>query len=176
MFGLRKRNVEPAGPFQFDHSVEIERPAAEVYPLVDLADPRNAKRALGNKVEQIGSSPDRFRMVLDMLPDEVFEMTVTDAVPGQSYAFENDFDPPVGRLVTSHEAFTVEPLGEGSCRLGLTVSAYFVGGMSDEELAMEVMIMAMSCENALEKLRVHAEEGIDAVHRIEAAQMDCFED
>ena len=176
MFGLRKRNVEPAGPFEFEHSIEIERPATEVYPLLDWGDPRNAKRALGNKVERIGSSPDRFRMVLDIVPDVEFEMTVTAAVPGRSYAFENDFAPPVGALVSSHETYTVEPLGEASCRLGLTVSVCFVGGLSEDDLALEVMTMAMSCESALAKLKVQAEEGVDAVRRIEAAQMDCMDD
>ena len=62
MFGLFQRKAEPLGPFEFEHETVIDRPAAEVYPLVDWADPRNAKRALGNKVEQVGSSPARFRM------------------------------------------------------------------------------------------------------------------
>jgi hypothetical protein len=176
MLGFLKRKHEPAGPFEFEHGIDIERPAAEVYPLLDWADARNAKRALGNKVEQVGSAPDRFRMVLDIIPDVVFEMTVTDAVPGRSYAFENDFAAPVGRLVSSHESYTVEPLGDGSCRLGLTVAATFVGGLSDEVLAGEVMVMAMSCENALAKLKIQAEQGVEAVHAVEAAQIDCIDD
>ena len=176
MFGLFKCNREPAGPFEFSHGIAIDRPAAEVYPLLDWADPRNAKRALGNEVEQIGRSPDRFRMVLDLVPDVVFEMTVTAAVPGRSYAFENDFATPAGALVSNHETYIVEPLGEASCRLGLTVSARFVGGLSENDLAMEVMTMAMSCEAALAKLKIHAEQGVEAVRAVEAAQMDCFED
>jgi hypothetical protein len=177
MFGILKRKAdEPLGPFVFEHTIEIAKPAAEVYAMLDWADPRNAKRALGNKVEQVGSAPDRFRLHLDLVPDHRFEMIVTEAVPGRSYAFENEITPPVGRLASSHEAYAVEPLGEGSCRLSLVISATFVGGMSDQEIAMEVMMMGMSGQNALAKLQIQAEQGVDAVHAIEAMQMDGCED
>ena len=172
MFGILKRKAEPLGPFEFEHNIEIERPAAEVYALVDWADARNAKRALGNKVEQVGSSPDRFRLHLDLVPDHRFEMIVTEAVPGRSYAFENEITPPVGRLVSSNETYSVEPVGEGSCRLALTVAAWFDGNMSAEDTAMEVMMMGMSGQNALAKLKLQAERGVDAVHAAEAMQMD----
>ena len=176
MFGLFKRNQELAGPFEFEHSIEIDRPAAEVYPLLDWADPRNAKRALGNKVERVASAPDRYRLLLDLVPDHTFEMIVTAAVPGEVYAFANEITPPVGRLVASHETYDIEPLGEDKCRLGLKVVATFVGGLSDKKLAVEAITMAVSCENALAKLKVQAESGVDAVHAIEALQMDCAGD
>ncbi len=176
MFGILKRKAEPLGPFEFEHSIEIEKPAAEVYPLIDWADARNAKRALGNKVERVGSSPDRFRLHLDLVPDHRFEMIVTDEVPGRTYAFENEITPPVGRLVSSHETYTVEPLGESSCRLSLIMAATFQGGLSDQEIAMEVMMMGMSGQNALAKLQIQAEQGVEAVHAIEAMQMDGCED
>ncbi len=174
MLGILKRKVEPVGPFEFGHTIEIERPAEDVYALIDWANPRNAKRALGNKVEQV--APDRFRLRLDLVPDLRFEMIVTEAVPGRRYAFENEITPPVGRLSSSHEAYSVEPVGESACRLGLTVSAWFVGGLSEEDMAMEVMMMGMSGQNALAKLKVQAEQGVEAVHAIEAMQMDDFED
>ncbi|HLV07058.1 MAG TPA: hypothetical protein VKY80_05235 [Croceibacterium sp.] len=74
--------TEPVGPFQFEHSTAIAKPAAEVYALLDWADPRNAKSALGNKVEPVGSAPVRFRLWLDLVPGHGFGMIVTDAVPG----------------------------------------------------------------------------------------------
>ena len=175
MFGLfKKRDVEPFGPCEFEHSIEIERPAAELYAMVDWGDERNAKRALGNKVEQVASSPDRFRLHLDMVPDHRFEMIVTEAVPGQRYAYDCEITPPVGRLVACKEAYTVEPLGEGSCKLGLTVIAWFVGGMSEQDMAMEIMMMGTSGQNAIAKLKIQAEQGVEAVHALEAQQMDCF--
>lgn len=176
MFGIRKRKAEPIGPFEFGYNVAVERPAAEVYALLDWADPRNAKRALGNRVEQVGSAPDRFRLLLDMVPDHVFEMIVTEAVPGATYAFETEISPPVGRLVSSHETYRIEPRGDGSCILSLLMSACFVGGLAEEDLAMEVMMMTVSCGNALEKLKVQAEQGVEAVHAIEAGQMDFDEE
>ena len=172
MFGFLRRKAEPHGPFEFEHGVEIAKPAAEVYALVDWADARNAKRALGNKVEQVGSSPDRFRLHLDLVPDHRFEMIVTEAVPGRSYAFANEITPPVGRLVSSNETYSVEPLGESSCRLALVVSASFDGRLSMDDLAMEAMMMGMSGQNALAKLKIQAERGVDAVHAAEAMQMD----
>jgi len=172
MFGLLRRNDEPVGPFEFGHSLEIERPAADVYALIDWGDPRNAKRALGNKVERIGRFPERYRLHLDMVPDHRFEMTVTEAVPGETYAFETEIAPPVGRLVCSDETYVIEPTGANSCRLGLLVRATFTGGMSEKGLAREIMVMTASCGNALAKLKVQAEQGTDAVHRIEALQME----
>ena len=175
MFGLlKKRNVEPFGPCEFEHSIEIEKPATDVYALVDWAAARNAKRALGNKVEEL--APDRFRLHLDMVPDHRFEMIVTEAVPGQRYAYDAEITPPVGRLVACKEAYTVEPLGEGSCKLGLTTTAWFQGGMSERDMAMEIMMMGTSGQNALAKLKIQAEQGVEAVHAIEAQQMDCFGD
>jgi hypothetical protein len=174
MFGVLKRKAEPLGPFEFEHGTEIERPAAEVYALIDWSDPRNAKRALGNKVEQV--APDRFRMHLDMLPDHRFEMIVTDAQRGHSYEYDIEIVPSIGRLVACHEAYSVEPLGEGSCRLGLVVSAWFEGGLSEQDYAMEVMMMGTSGQNALAKLKIQAEQGVEAVHAVEAQQMDCLDD
>ena len=173
MFDIFKRKtVEPDGPFEFEHSIEIDRPAAEVYALIDWADRRNAKRTLGNKVEQVGTSPDRFRMTLDLVPGHLFEMIVTEATPSRTYAFENEITPPPGRLASSHETYTLEPLGEESCRLGLVVAAWFTGGLSAETLVSEAIVMSMSCGNALAKLKIQAEDGVEAVHRIEAMQMD----
>ena len=135
MFGFLRRKAEPHGPFEFEHSVEIAKPAAEVYALVDWADARKA-------------------------------------VPGRSYAFANEITPPVGRLVSSNETYSVEPLGESSCRLALVVSASFDGRLSMDDLAMEAMMMGMSGQNALAKLKIQAERGVDAVHAAEAMQMD----
>jgi len=175
MFGLlKKRNVEPFGPCVFEHSVEIEKPAAEVYGMVDWADPRNAKRALGNKVEEL--APNEFRLHLDMVPDHRFVMIVTEAVPGKIYAYDAEITPPVGRLVACKEAYTVEPLSEGSCKLGLTTTAWFQGGMSEEAMAMEIVMMGTAGQNGVAKLKIQAEQGVEAVHAIEAQQMDCFDD
>ncbi len=176
MFGNLKRKIEPLGPFEFEHAIEIERPAADVYPMLARAGARNAKRALGNKVERVCPSPERFRMWLDLVPDHLFEMTVTEAVSGERYAFETRIMPSIGRLVSSRETYNLEPLDKSACRLALKVEAAFIGGLTEQELAMEVLMMTISCENALAKLKVQAEQGDGAVHAREAMQMDWGQD
>ena len=46
MFGLFKKKKASAGPITLSFAVDIDRPAEEVYPLIDWADPDNAKKAL----------------------------------------------------------------------------------------------------------------------------------
>ena len=41
---------------------------------------------------------------------------------------------------------------------------------------MEVMMMGTAGQNALAKLKIQAEQGVEAVHAVEAQQMDCGED
>lgn len=176
MFGTLKRGADPLGPFEFAHNVDIGKPAGEVYPLLDWADPRNAKRALGNKIEHLDASPTRFRLWLDLVPGHCFEIVVTDQMPGRHYAFRSEIVPPMGWLVSSHETYRIEPLDEASCRLHLSTSATFAGGMSDQDFAMETTLMSIAGQNALAKLKVQAEQGPEAVHALEALQMDCGED
>lgn len=170
--GNPKPETEPAEPFEFEQAVEIARPAADVYALIDWADPRNAQRVRGNRVERLGSAPDRFRLELDLVPGHAFDITVTYEAPGRCYAFEIDIRPPLGRLLKSCEVYEVQPLGRSSCRLSLTVSASFEDNLPEDVLAAEVMMMAVACENALVKLKVQAEQGVDAVHALEARQME----
>jgi len=167
---ISEREAEPVGPFEFSNAVEIERPAADVYALVDWGDARNAKRVPGNRVERVGSAPDRYRLWLEALPGHVFDMVVSDAVPGRLYAFETTITPAIGQLASSRELYELDPLGEGACRLRLTVTACFTGGLSDEALASEVMMMAAACENAMVKLKLQAEQGAGAVQALEARQ------
>jgi hypothetical protein len=171
MFGFLKPRMAPEGAVQFDLHAEIERPAQEVYPLLDWADERNAKRALGNRVERIGSSPDRFRLLLDLVPGHAFEMTVTEAVPGEHYAFESTVTPWIGQLVSGHEAYRLERVGERSCRICLTMTATFVSGMRMKAFERELATMTTACGNALAKLKMQAEQGVEAVREIEAMQM-----
>jgi hypothetical protein len=96
-------------------------------------------------------------------------MTVTEA-DGRRYAFETEITPLIGKLVQSCEAYSIEALDAHSCRVEQLVSASFVGGMSMETLAGEVMMMASACDSGLKKLKLQAEEGVEAVERFEAMQ------
>ena len=82
MFGLFKPKPAPEGPIKLTFSVLVERPPADVYPLIDWADPRNAKRQLGHSVAAIDGSSSHFRLIMTEMPEHNFDMKVSDATPG----------------------------------------------------------------------------------------------
>jgi len=167
MFGFLKPKPAPEGPVQFGLEIEIEKPAEEVYPLIDWADPRNAKRQLGHRVDAVRDKPGRFEMYLDGLDGHVFEMMVTDEVPGREYGFHCVIRPTLGRLKTSHELYSLEPTGENSCRLQIITIAEFVEGMRMKHFEEEVAMMSIATHNALAKFKIHAEEGVEGVRAVE---------
>ena len=167
MFGFFKRTPAPEGPVHFKLAVEVEKPAAEVYPLLDWADARNAKRELGHHIEPLEGDPKRFRLVMTEMPEHRFDMTLLEEVPGRAYAFVTDIQPPVGRLERDEEHYSVEPLGEERCKIKLKTIATFRSGLSMSQFEQELAMMTMACQRALIKLKLHAEEGVEAVQALE---------
>jgi hypothetical protein len=167
MFDFLKPKPAPEGPVTFDFDIEIERAASEVYALLDWADPRNAKRQLGSDVVPVEDMPGRFRLYLEAMPAHVFEIAVTEAVPDQTYAFECEIEPSVGRLVSSREVYTFEALGPDRCLLRLVNTATLVDGMKMKDFEFELMQLSVACHNALAKLKIHAEQGAEAVRAVE---------
>ena len=165
MFGMFKKPA-PSGPMTFDFDVLIERPPAEVYALVDWADPRNAKRQLGHSVE--GQSP-RFHLRMTSMPDLDFTLDVIEERPGEVYAYACDIQPRVGRLVTSVERFLFEPVDDGHCRVRLINEATFIDGMTMRQFEQEMMMMSVATNDGLIKLKVMAELGLDAAKSVENA-------
>lgn len=168
MFGFLKPKPAPDGPVQFEVAVEVEKPVSEVYPLIDWADPRNAKRELGHHIEPIDGDPNRFRLILTGMPDHRFDMTVTEAVPNRAYAFSSEIHPRVGRLESDEEHYAFEPIGDDRCKLKLTTIATFKSGLTMKQFEQELAMMTMACQRALIKLKAHAERGAEAVKAIEA--------
>lgn len=166
MFGLFKRRPVQSGPITFDFDILIERPVEEVYPLIDWADPRNAKRQLGHKVEGDGS-----RLVLTMaeMPEHRFNFDITEAKPNEVYAYSCDIQPRVGRLAHGHESYSFERTEEGHCLLRLVNTVQFVDGLSKRELEHEMMVMSVATSDALAKLKIMAELGFDAAKAVENA-------
>jgi len=167
MFGLFRPKMAPGGPVDFDFDIEIARPAADVYPLIDWADPRNAKRQLGNAVVPVEGESGRFEMILNGLPDHRFEIVVTEAGPHRVYEFASRIVPRIGRLVASKERYTLEPLGSDRCRLRLVTSAEFAEGLRMREFQLELCRMSAAVHSALEKFRIHAEHGLGAGKAVE---------
>ena len=166
MFGMKKDQPVPSGPIPFDFDVLIDRPVADVYPLVDWSDPANAKRQLGHRVE--GQSPD-FTLRVRSMPDHRFAFTVTEEVRHQAYAFECSIQPKVGRHKSSRERYTFEPVGDGQCLLRLVNEVTFIDGMTMDEFEQELMLMSAATNDAVMKLKVHAEMGLDAAKAVENA-------
>jgi hypothetical protein len=164
MFGMFKNQPVPSGPMTFDFDILIDRPVSDVYPLVDWADPRNAKRQLGHQVE--GESP-TFVLTLSFMPEHRFNLTVTEEKKDEVYAFDCDIQPRVGRLEASSERYTFEPAGEGQCLLRLIVEATFIDGMTTRDLEEELMMVSVACNNTLAKLKIHAEHGLTAAQNAE---------
>lgn len=164
------------GPHVFESEVRIARPVAEVYPLLDFADPRNAKRQLGEKVDAVPGQPETFTMVLSDLPDAVFTMEVTHAEPGREYAYTCVSSVKFGRAIHFHEHFVLEALRGNKCRLKLVMTVTFDAPLDEEAFAMESMMLSFAASSGLGKIKLHAEDGVDAVRAVMAHQNAIFAD
>lgn len=162
-----KPEAAPQGPVTFDFEVEIEAAAEDIYALVDFADPRHAKRQLGHSVEQLDAAPDVFALVMTEMPDAQFVQTVTEAAAPRSYAYRCDPRPQQGRLQWTHERFTIAPQDDGICLVTLLVEARFDEPLPVDEYTHHVTLMAMGCNAMVEKLKLHAEQGPEAVRAFE---------
>lgn len=157
-----------AGPHTFESEVRIARPAAEVYPLLDLDDPRHAKRQLGERVDAVPGQPGTFAMVLSELPDAVFTLEVTRAVPEQEFAFSCVSSVQFGRVIRLHEHYVLAPLRGKKCRLKLAMTVTFDVPLDDETFALESMMLTFGAASALGKIKLHAEDGVEAVRALMA--------
>jgi hypothetical protein len=171
MFQFFGKKSVPAGPHTFGAEIEIERSAREVYPLLDLADVRHARRQLGDKVETVAGEPGRFDLDVSELPDALFALTVTAQERDRCYAFSCVSTPRFGRVARSHEHYELEDLGDKGCRLVLTQTIEFDRALGEAEYGMEAMMLSIATFNAVAKIKVHAEEGVEAVRAMTAAQM-----
>jgi hypothetical protein len=170
MFGLFKRNravLVPDQPIELKASIEIDRPADEVYALLDFGDERHQLRARGNEIRVIARDPPEYRLWYDLAPDLNFLFRVTEVVPGRTYAYTATIVPPVGRRLGSHEAYTIEPLTDATCKLALVNTVTHVPGLTEAELADELGKSSLAAANSLVKLKIQAEQGVTAVEEYE---------
>lgn len=167
MFGLFKREMAPEGPVEFKVEIAFGAPAQEIYSLIDWSDARNAKRALGHRVETIDADQGFYCLRLTEMPENEFELAVIEANHGQSYAYICEIVPPVGKLVSTREHYEIAPVDAGSSRVTLTVVAQFVEGMTLKTFKKELGMMARASQGSLAKLKIHAEHGIEAARAVE---------
>lgn len=167
MFGLFKAKPAPDGPVVLEDAIAVECSSDTMFGLLNFADSRCWKRAVGT-VEDVATG--RFRMQLDLAPDLFFTIVVTDAEPGRLYAFDVQITPRPGRLMQSSERYEITPTGSQSCSVRLVTHAHFESGMTLREWKGEKAMMEMAVNNALVKLKLHAEQGVDAIRSIESLQ------
>ncbi len=167
MLGLFKPKPAPEGPVHFDLAVEVHCPVQQVYALVDWGSPRNAKRQLGHEVMPVVGMQGRYRMILKSLPDHMFELQEVRVEPNAHYEYVCEILPPFGALVRTTESYQFEPLGPDRCKVIQRTEATFTTGMTYKDFEQEVMVMASASQSALEKLRIQAEHGTEALKAVE---------
>lgn len=170
MFGLFKRKGDatvPDEPIQMSVSIEIEKAADDVYALLDFGDERHQLRARGSEIREISGDPRTYRLWYDLTPDMNYLFTVTEAVPGRSYAYSASIVPQIGLRTGSHEAYAIEPISIGSCRLTIVNTINHAPGMNRRQLDAEIAKSSQAVANSLTKLKIQAEQGVEAVEEFE---------
>jgi hypothetical protein len=171
MFGLFKRGAAaecaPDDPMELKVAIEIDRPAAEVYALLDWADERNQMRARGNIVRRECVQPEIYRLWYDRAPDLNFLFTVVVAEPGRKYEFRGDIVPPVGRRLGAVESYALEPIGDDCCRVTFANTIHHVPGLTRAEWQDELAKSSSAAAGGLVKLKLQAEQGVAALEDFE---------
>jgi hypothetical protein len=135
----------------------IEKPAKEVYALIDWATPRNSRRALEDKI--ISFEEARTFLSEDghnprIIRDRGYRgpvRTVPTASPAKSCSR-------IGRLTTSHEHCSFEPFGTNSCRVGLQTHAGFAERLRMKDFRQELLKMTVACHTALATIPPRSEK------------------
>lgn len=115
-----------------------------------------------SSLEPIAGRPGAWRLVIAAVPDLEFELVETERVPNASIGFDCWINPRVGNLDTSHELYRLEALGDNACRLELVNTVSFSKRLRRRELESEAIKLTLSIHNALAKLKIQAEQGIEA--------------
>ncbi len=171
MFGFNKKNRLIENPVTFEAEVEINKPANEVFARVDLANPQSQFRQQGGELKPVDGQDNAFIGVIEEMDDLRFNFRVTERVEGARHTLECAMEPQMFALVHSQETHTIEPLDEGSCRVTLKTVATFDDALSDSEIAGEIAVMSEAVTRDLEKLKLLAEEGVEAVQAYEEEAM-----
>jgi hypothetical protein len=155
------------GPAIIEAAIGIDCAADTLFGLLNFADPTCWKHAVG-RVETVATG--RFRLHLNVLPDHVFTIVVSDAEPGRLYAFDTQITPRAGRITHAAERYHICPTGTASCTVRLVTEAHFEADMPRSDWLEEAALMDQAVHTTLAKLKLHAEYGADAVRQIEAFQ------
>ncbi|QZH75973.1 MAG: hypothetical protein JY451_05190 [Erythrobacter sp.] len=170
MFGMFKaKSATPVqqGPAIIEAAIAVDCAADTLFGLLNFADPTCWKHAVGT-VETVATG--RFRLHLDLLPEHVFTIVVSDAEPGRLYAFDTQITPRAGRITHASERYEIAPTGAATCIVRLLTEAHFEAGLPRSEWLEEAALMDQAVHTTLAKLKLHAEYGADAVRNVENFQ------
>ena len=170
MFGLFKPKMAPTGPHTFSIEVDVAVTAADFYSLVDFADPRNAQVARGGSIVAKDGGGRRFLMKVPAVDDLDFHVDVIQAEAPNHYACAIVIEPLVGRLAASTEAFTIWDVPTGGCRVRLDNTVTFQEGFKMRDVEQEFALVTRATLDGLAKLKLQAEQGVEAVHALERCQ------
>jgi hypothetical protein len=170
MFGLFKPKLAPVGPHPFEIEGEIAASAAEVFALIDYADPRNALKARGATITPVEGPGQRFLMKLPQVPDLDFHIDVIESEAPNHYAYAILIDPLVGRMAASTESYTLWDVPGGGCRVRLENAVTFQDGLLEKHIQEEFAMVTMALLKSMAKLKLQAEQGVEAVLAFEAEQ------
>jgi hypothetical protein len=170
MFGLFKPKMAPTGPHTFSIEVDVAVTAADFYSLVDFADPRNAQVARGGSIVAKDGGGRRFLMKVTAVDDLDFHVDVIEAEAPNHYAYAIVIEPLVGRLAASTEAFTIWDVPTGGCRVRLDNTVTFQEGFKMRDVEQEFALVTRATLDGLAKLKLQAEQGVEAVHALERCQ------
>ncbi len=167
MFGFSKKKRLIEGPIDFASEVEIDRSVADVFPLIDIADPRFCHAQRGANIAPVQSEEGRYDLTIAEMEGVTFQFRVLENVPGALHKLECIIEPRINDLTHSIELYHIETIGERACRVELTTTATFDESLSDEEVAEEIATMSAAVNMDLLKLKVLAEDGVEAVEAMD---------
>ena len=165
MLGLFKKKMAPEGPVDLVIEIEIDRPPEMLFAMLDWSSPENRQVAMGHTVVDAGE--DQYMLHLKFAPDDPIAMQVVENVPNEYYKFVAALPEAFGCLDISEESYTFASNGAGGTKLKLETRAFFRDGMTMDQFQEEVGRVAIATQNALTKLRMHAEHGLAAALAVE---------
>lgn len=163
MLSMFKR--QPANePITIHGDIEIRAGAADVFRLLDFSSKDNALRARGFEFCEGSVDVGRFKVVNPDMPDVVFQFDVTKRRPGREITFRStmECENPFGAIEQSVSAYSILPIGERYCKLELTETAHLREDLSEVDRDAEQSMLILSVHNNLARLKLHAEQGLDA--------------
>lgn len=161
MLSFLKPKRASTGPHSFTSETEIACPPGDLFAMLDMTGDRYWRRQMGDRVDHVGGR--HYLHVDARMPDMDIHIEVIDREPGRLIDIGVVCDPAPGQMASSRECYVIDEIGPGLCRLTLEMSVMLKEELRASAFADEAMMFAVAGFNTVEKIRLYAEEGPDAV-------------